>query len=491
MNKNSYKLVISLVIILIISGCMPSDVEPIRTTSLPSTTVPIPSKIIPSTHVPTGSASETLIPSTLSEDPLLLIQSSYEVFQIIDVLQQTTYPFDPPGEDKHYDLAENLSPSRKKMFFLVDDEKIVIMDFNRMQEHSLYELNSNSSLFQPEKAAEEVLKIMPELDFSYSDVLISVKQALSQSKTNLQWYESDRYLLSVLEDSETSTNLYFNDLQTGTRHQLEDQPALVQDYWISPGGDYILLKKGFMFESNIWQDDSYYLLNINAQSAEPLTLPQGSDHPSMSWLGTQFVGITHQTLPLGGVGFTVVNAFTMKSTQIIQRTFSQIYFFGEKLLVLKQDQEKKISTIELMDFTGQILKSHTLEDVCVVSAVINGKTLLNCETESLILDESLQPQSFNNPIFLLSPAPDMQSSILVTRNGKFYLLNADLTDRQSPDLNGTPLEILWLPDSSGFLYRTRGELHYYDLKSKESLLLIASDLFSDYTNMNAGWINID
>jgi len=476
MNNYFYKLFIILVIFMIIGGCMPVDDKPIQTASMPSTAVSTPSK--------------TTTP-TLSNGPLLLIQINYEEYHIIDIFQQTIYPFDPPGEGKRYDLAENLSPNRKKIFFSLNDENIVIVDFDRKQEHLRDELNLNASLFQPEKAAEEALEIMPELDISYGDVLSSVTQAFSQSKTNLQWCESDRYLLFVLENSETSTNLHLKDLQTGTQIQLEEQPALVQDYWISPGGDDILLKKGFMFEVDVWQDDSYYLIDIDAQDAEPITLPPGSDHPSLSWLGTQYIGITHQTLPLGGVDFTVVNALTLESTQIIQGTFSQINLFDEKLLVLSQDQEMKTSYIELMDFTGQILKSHRLDDVCVVHATVNGKILLNCEMESLLLDESLQPQSFGDPIFLLSPAPDRQSSILVTRHGKSYLLDADLTDRQSLALNGSLLEILWLPDSSGFLYRIQGKLYYYDLQSKRSLLLVNSDLFGDYTNMNAVWINID
>jgi hypothetical protein len=81
--------------------------------------------------------------------------------------------------------------------------------------------------------------------------------------------------------------------------------------------------------------------------------------------------------------------------------------------------------------------------------------------------------------------------VIVTREGKSFLLNAALDEWQSLPLTGSPLEIRWMPDSSGFLYRTLGELHYFNLKTEQSRLLYTSDLFGDYTNLNAVWINVE
>jgi len=68
------------------------------------------------------------------------------------------------------------------------------------------------------------------------------------------------------------------------------------------------------------------------------------------------------------------------------------------------------------------------------------------------------------------------------------LVDSALKDRQELNLAGDPLEILWLPDSSGFLYRTARHLYHYDLATAVNHQLLMSDFFGDYRNLNAVWI---
>ncbi len=470
MNSRILSLITSFVVVLSVVGC----------------TIPNNSH---KTRSPTFTTTQTPLPP--SNGPQFLIQTGLNSYQIIDVHQHIAIPFDPPGEDKRYDLAKHISPSGSLMFFPNSNGSIIILDFKFAEWHNSYELNNFDSLFKPEKAAEEALETLPGWDKSYQSLLSAIKDALVLSRMNIQWYQSDRYLLSVLEDSKTSTHLYRNDLYTQTHHQLEDLPGLVQDFWIAPDERCILLKKGVVFEPNLWQDDNYYLINVDAQTAKSITLPQDVNHPSLSWLDSQFIGITHQTQPLGGIGFTVFNSTTMESTQIIEGAFTQIQLIEGSLLVLKQEQESHTTSLKWLDFNGQSIQSISFDHICIVTSIINGDILLNCETESLIINEAFQSQSFGDPIFLLSIAPDRQTAALVTRNEQVFLMDGDLKERQPLPLDGSPLEIRWLPDSSGFLYRTGGKLYHYDLHSKASQLLVASDLFNDYSNTNAVWISVD
>jgi hypothetical protein len=473
--KNSIiRTLLGLTIIAFLNGCFPSSIYK-QTTTSPTTTAP-----------PTAEHS----PLPISDGPLLLIQSGFNAYHILNILEKTAYQFTPPGEPGYHHLANNLSPSGKNMIFLINDELPGIMSFETWQVKILDNLYKGSSIFQSGKTARESLEVLPSLNFTYEAILSAVEKALPSSKSNLQWYQNDSTLLFVQEGSQTSTNLCLNDLGTGTQYQLEEKPGLVEAYWVSPDEEKILVKKGFIFEPNIWEDDQYFVVDIASRSAEPVPLPQDINHPSLSWLGSQFVGITHQTQPAGGVGFSLMDPTTMKSTQIINEDFTQIRLYDEHLLVIRQDQETKTSIIKQIDFLGQVIRSQALDQLCVIQHICCEKIILNCDTESLILDEIFHPRSFGNPIFLLSPSPDGQTFVLITRTNAVFLLNAVLEERQLLTLNRAPLEIRWLPDSSGFLYRTPGELFYYDLTSEKSHLLLTSDLFGDYRNLNAVWINI-
>lgn len=117
--------------------------------------------------------------------------------------------------------------------------------------------------------------------------------------------------------------------------------------------------------------------------------------------------------------------------------------------------------------------------------------LLNCETDSLLIDEILQITPFGPLVSLLMPAGQGKNAILVTRNGETFLLNRNTLEHEPLVLEGTPIEIRWLPEGSGFLYRLSGELFVYNLKNQKSSLLLESTILSDYTNINAVLIDLD
>jgi hypothetical protein len=121
---------------------------------------------------------------------------------------------------------------------------------------------------------------------------------------------------------------------------------------------------------------------------------------------------------------------------------------------------------------------------------VQEKMILNCETESLLMDSDLETAPFSGPIFLLSGAPDGNTWIRVERSGQTTRLDSDLSNPQPIALEGAALEVRWLPDSTSFLYRTLGQLFLYDLAEEGSTLILESDLLGDYANINAVWIDI-
>jgi hypothetical protein len=242
----------------------------------------------------------------------------------------------------------------------------------------------------------------------------------------------------------------------------------------------------------VWQDDRYYLLDQIQKTATPIPLPDDSDNPTVSSFSSSSIGITHQMEPLGGVNFSVMDLNSMTTNQIVTGPFTHILPLRSNLLIVSHDQESNTTNLTLQTFDGQVLAQSQIASQCFFKAVVVPDHLLfNCETQSLLLDEKLQATTFGETIRIFSYAPDRKSVIVVDAMDKTKLLDHALGEIQEIILEAPPLEIRWLPDSSGFLYRTSGHIYYYDLSLNKSQLLLTSDLFADYQNMNAVWIKIE
>jgi hypothetical protein len=117
--------------------------------------------------------------------------------------------------------------------------------------------------------------------------------------------------------------------------------------------------------------------------------------------------------------------------------------------------------------------------------------LLNCSDGAYLVNPELQEERFSDPIFLISDAPDQTKTLTLLRQNEIALLDlGGKTNRTELILPSSAFQVLWLPDSSGFLYRTMASLRYYDLtENEDQWLLDISDIY-DYTNFNAAWINL-
>jgi len=477
-----------LLICLFITSCTAHESEHTPVTS--GSPTPVPQLV--ETNIPTQDASPTLTEPLASDGPFLLLQTDFDVYQVIDFDLETITLIDLPDSNEQYRLAGNLSPTGTQILLLVSEDEVQVMNLStggirKTFTHSDF----NLSQFQSDQAARAAWEGSPESTNSADDMLSAVQSAYPESILNIQWYQDDDHVLWVSTGSETSTNLFLEDLQTGDRVQLEDMPGLVQDAWISPDGNDILLKKGYNFEPGAWQDDQYYLVDINRREAVLISLPEDVKSPSLFWRSSQTIGIIHQTALTGGVNLSILDTASLETIQLIEGAFTFLDSYSGSFLILRQDQEEKTSELSIIDLNGYELRSNTLDQLCSLKAVFNERIILNCETKSLLLDSDLQEHLFGDPVFLLNLSPDGQASVLVFRTGSTSLLDDSLVMSRSLTLDGVPLEIRWLPDSSGFIYRTQGELHHYDLSSEEDKLLLISDLLNDYTNLNAVWVKLN
>ena len=431
---------------------------------------------------PSSSTAETI------SGPTLLIQTDYHTFQYLEINTRSFYPFPLPEQGIGGNLSPHISPSGHYLRTNFQDGAFGLIDLSTGQTNAVHHLPDSPVYFDPHLAAQEALAYFTEEPNTILPLADAVLAAYSESIQTVQWYQSDRFWLFVLGKENTSTNLHLFDLKKGEARQLETLPGLVKGFWVGPSGEDVLIKKSFVFEPGIWQDDRYYTLNLISQETKPVTLPNDSQNPTVFWLTHELIGIIHQSQTVGGIGFSVVNILTGEQQALIQDAFTTIRYFDDRLLIIQHHHEEQTTQITLMSFTIDDHLTRTMEGFCFFFRFHNNLIILNCEDEGILLDNDLHLRVLTDPIFILAQAPDHKINVLVTRTGQTYLSDPTITSK-TPILSGThPLEIRWLPDSSGFLYRADGQLWLYDLQNKESHFLLTSPLFDDYTNINAVWV---
>lgn len=484
----SFFIIFTLVISVIGCASPPLSDPAFEITNTPSLTLQSPT--LPS-RMPTPAPSETPgLELASMEGPLLLLQTDFDEYIYLNPKAQISIPFEPPISNPQVRLSANLSPSGKLMFFPSPDETGMIIDLRSGEVVHTYNF-SGPALFIPKQAALEAGPLVTELELTEAGLVEAVTEAHRRSRQLLRWYQSDRYHLSVQDTGPASTGLVLDDHQTGTRLQLEDQPGFVEDYRIGPDGNHILLKKGLVFQPGAYRDKAYYLLNVADQTTQSIPLPEAVQNPSLTWFDANSLGLIHQAYMAGGAGYSLIDTHTMQTQQIIPSEFSDLRFLGGNLLAIQQDFEAETTAFSLFTPQGERLAGQTIDRLCFYQYGVANQAIIACELESFLLDQALNIEPFIESILKLSPAPNGSAYVMINRSEQSFLLAKNLELQGELFLEEPPLEIFWLPDSTGFLYRTHGKLFYFDLAQKTSHLLIESDLFSDYSNLNAVWVNLD
>ncbi|MDY6846548.1 MAG: hypothetical protein SVP52_05380 [Chloroflexota bacterium] len=450
-----------------------------------------PSVLTDEEALPTSAHLQTHDPLPSSGGPFLLIQSNLADYDIFDLSTGVSTPFTPPTPNRQFKLKAILSPSGQKIFFTDDQENIILTDLVSGQILETLSFTHDEPIFQLNLTLEEVQSSFDETNFPDTSLLAFIESSYRQSISEIRWYQSDQYWLTARDATTTSTTLTLYDIESKTWVTLENQPGLVLDYQIAPGGNHILLKKGYINEPGYWSHHRYYLVDVAAQEAQPIPLPALVDNPRFTWLNQDTIGITHKTKTLGGVDFSVFDLKKRGLRQVIKGSFTHVSGYDQNLISIKNNHETGITTIALITYDGETLFQQDLNDPCIYKGRVNKFILVNCETNSLLLDEHLKITTLGKPISLMSSAPGGDRGILVNRDEETFLFDQNTLESHPIILEGSPLEIRWLPDGSSFLYRLSGELYLHDLAHQESTLVLTSAHLSDYTNINAVWINID
>ena len=475
---------ISLILLGGILGCLPEPNTSNSVTVLPVTSTPALQPTSLSTSTP------ALPPIQKLDGPLLLVQTDVDAYHILDIASQTSIPFSMPTGTREISLAKNLSPSKSRMLIATDSDDFLILTIHSGEVHFLPKSPIEPSQFNFEQTAAQAQRALPELNYTELGVQAALHNTFTTSTGIFSWFESDQHLITVNIGSESSTNLTLLDVETGERSRLECAPALVEAFWISPDRERILLKKGFLIEPGIWQDDQYYVIDMGEHTFVAVPLPEPLDNPSVYWFSNEQIGIIHQLAPVGGNGFSLFDVNSMQTTSVLSEPFTAISAYQDHLITLQDNREEQTTKVALRLQTGEVIDSITLESMCSLFTFVDAdRFLLNCEEHSLLVDgDTLEYAPFKDPLLHYSRSPNRETILLTTRSQKTYLLDPTFTKETQLSLMGEALQVLWLPDSSGFLYRSSDHIYLYYIAEQANHLLFTASFFRDYRNLNAVWI---
>ena len=469
MAKRSTLILFGLFLALI-SACAPR-----QTATLPD---PTPTLATPATQPAPAPAL------SLSDGPLLLIQTDNGAYEIIDFASGQRSPISLPDGGQRIGLAGALSSSRTLLKLPIQNGQIRL--FNLFTGSIQTVALPAESVFDAGQTAALAQAALPAMGLTDEAALSAVQASFEESISQVIWGLDEDHLLAVVPGSPTSTRLAAIEIASGEVETLETLPGLVEK--VSLYGNLALLKKGYISEPGYWQDDQYAVLNLTTGERQNIDLPENALNPILAWYDPATLSIIHQSQPIGGVNFSLLNINDRTTQLVIEGQFSSVQPYQQGLLVFRPEAESTRTVVERRDLSGELIQDSILPEQCTLNLIVGDKVILNCETESLLMDPELETAPFSGPVFLLSGSPDGASWVRVERSGQTSLLDSSLANPQSIELQGAALEVRWLPDGAGFLYRTLGKLFLFDLETGESVLLLESDLLGDYANLNAVWI---
>jgi hypothetical protein len=433
----------------------------------------------------------------VTHDPLpqpggsyLLIQTNFDKYVILDISTGKKIPFQSPGTNQKFTLNANLSPSGRKMRFQIDETMVILTDLASGEILETYSLQPDQSLFKADLVLQE-LRTKQNLEIDDDSLLNHIATAHQNSLADIRWYQSDQFWLLPQDSGKTSTSLSLFDLEMETFLILESEPGLVLDYWVGPDKNRILVEKGYLKEPGFSVDVHYYVLDVLEHKVEPVPLPDSSEKPILSWIDAGIIGITHQMQPVGGINYSIYDVNSGELTQLFKGSFSHISSYKGGLLLFHNNPALSQTKASYLTYDGEIISQQTLNRRCFYKGRLDDKILLNCESESLLLSETMTSSPFDGAISVWSPAPDHSKIIFVNHDEEVFLLDQNSQESELMVLEGTPLEIRWIPNNTGYLYRTKGNLFVYDFANQQSQFLLNSDFLGDYTNINAVWINMN
>jgi hypothetical protein len=468
------------------------------------------------TTFPTEIQSQSSTPKTVEspniegiikslEGPLLLIHdnsSAENPLFLLDISTAKQYPLDIPVKTSITSLGNALSPDKHLMVLVKkfsDDpfkKDLLILDIltgqiiHEIHVQVLSPLNLKEMFSQfPDDVKREFL------ERNLGDWILN--ESLAGSLGMFRWSKDSRFLYYSNSCEGGYSCLYRYDLSTKQVSQMEREIYFIEGIYPSPDESSIL-----MIKSPIPQLTDFPIANvivIDPSLAVTPIPPISSDLDltyEYSWLDANSLLIAGFNVE--DFNYSEIYQFSLNRKEFLLITnepFSDFIISGIGIFTMKFDQVTQ-STIVIVGSEGQQNKFFNIPGECsdlIRSSIPGYKIIASCEQGLFGFDPSyvLNKITDNSGNFVLSP--DLRFSIQYgssdPSDGKDSIKLLDTNYNLLSEMVVSDVrQIIWQPDSQGFLYLSLQGLFNVKLPDGEPELLIQNNT-DDYRHLDAVWFD--
>ena len=494
------KLLHTLILLLCLTSClMPTDMD--QSQNDPTT---LPTKICALTSTPEIILSPGIEDTiNLLQGPLLLINdntSSDNPLFLLDVSSAKQYRLEIPDNTSITSLGNALSPDGRSIIltrkFTNDPFRKDLLIYDFMAGTILDEIHIGSS---SQINTKEMFSRLPG----------NVQKELSERNLG-NWVLNDSLAgsLGIFRWSADSRSLYFSDaceggysclhsydLITGQKSQVEREEFFLEGIYLAPDSSSILLIK-----SPVPQLPDFPMINVVVIDPS-LQIKHIPPLPSDLNLNYEYAWLDSNNLVITGFNvedftYSEIHKYSLNSNLayiVENEPFLDFIFLDDEIFILKFDPVTQSSRITIRSDQYQD-KTLGIPVECndLRRSSINGySVLVFCEQGLFGID----------PPFNLIKIADISGNIVFSPDSRFLIQyspsdpsisnnSIKLLDSNLGLLRELPVpdvrQIIWQPDSLGFLYLSMHGLFRVELPDGEPELLINNNM-DDYRHLDAAW----
>lgn len=499
--KNYY---LAFLLLLFLTSCL---VQPV-TDGLEQIKTTVPTEIQSQTSTPELMKSPNIGNKIFSlEDPLLLIHDNssaeYPLF-LLEISTAKPYPVNIPPNTSITSLGNALSPDKQFMVlvkkFTDDPFKKELLIYEILTGQISHEIHIEaSSPFNPK----EMFSLFPDdvqREFSTRNLGNWIlNESLAGSLGIFRWSADSRFLYFSNSCEGGYSCLYRYDLSKKQVSQLEREFFFLEGIYPSPDESNLLIIK-----SPVPQLPDFQLVNVFVidPSLAVMHIPPISSDLNLtyeySWLDNQRLAITGFNIE--DFTYSEVYQYSLNTKEFLllaNEPFSDLIINDNGIFTMKFDQDSQSTRvyIDSKEYQNKILNIPGECNNLMRSSIPGYTILVSCEQGLFCI----------SPNYVLRKVADISGNILFSPDARFFIQygSTDPSDGKDSikllDTSFTLLrdivvsdirQIIWQPDSQGFLFLSMQGLFKVKLPNGEPELLIRNNT-DDYRHLDAVWFDIN
>jgi len=460
----------------------------------------------PINSTPTASPILQTMPPILPEMPYLLFKvptSKTNPLMLLELSTLTLFPFNLPEGTGINNLKDSISPDKSKLIL-----RMTIRDETENEALLIYDLIENRTIIQlpiTHTTTPIFLEMFKDQPITFQEQMQNqnlgywnLEEGYLNSLGKFWWSPDSKTLYLTAQGDDGYTNLLQYDLIKGETIQLESEPFFIVSLQQLPYQDQLLVTKSPDPLLPNPPFKSIYLIDTQLNSNK-IALP--SSAPEISWQfesinAAELLVTSYDTARFAYRSIYLYDISTAAWELITDSPFTNYTYSNGVIHLLRNgDPQNPETIINHMLPKGEV-PSTSIDENCsniIVSPLECCPLIIFCQQRLLGLDlaSNIIQLSPNQETLSFSPSNQMiltiNSSDSTSQKASLNLWDSDFNLIR--EFNIAPVhQVIWQPDSKGFLFLTLSGLFHVSLPDGEPVL-ITSGFSDDYRYLDSVWVN--